>query len=637
MDHHADLRQNTAPLLLTVIAVCALLLSSCRPDDGGGPASERQKALSFLEPCRVETESSAGALYDLTALTEQEEKTLCSYGMYDETHILLLSASKRPGFGPEREGPEYTADLLDLTDGTLQELVSFQCAGALGGFSDGTQFLEIVSTKPLIVYDSLNGMVYSPETTPSSLVLPEWLSGASVHCLNGTLYLSSERGFIYDTSPDGRLHTVWRLPHTFRTMTPVLPCRGGALTFSTLPLTGGGEAVFADVDPVSGECRYYQSDSTPDSFFSESEGLLLGSSFRKDPLLCVFDPASRTQKQLSFPADIRQRLSDGSAGSSFVSLQTVPCSLKSGWCCWSLSNSSGRPDNLYLWDTVSATSSGWRPPEETAWAGLPAEDYGSVTSRACELEDRYGVKIVLGRNVPTLFSDYRTEPESDPDLMDGTLSVLENVLSRYPEQYFDKLRGNYYREIVFYLAGDLLPLDETANISNAGAFATDCDGLCQIALGLWSDPDAATVIHELTHAADYRFSGEGLWDDEAWNALNPPGFSYYNSYFNEYGESYEFAGSRDFTAQSGLPADDVYFIDAYSKTFGMEDRARLMENLMVSGSPYEDCYKGQHVQEKLEYYFRFLRDTLSDDTWPAATEWEKALENASDLSQSLAD
>ena len=87
-----------------------------------------------------------------------------------------------------------------------------------------------------------------------------------------------------------------------------------------------------------------------------------------------------------------------------------------------------------------------------------------------------------------------------------TLSVLENVLSRYPELYFDKLRGNYYREIVFYLAGDLIPLDETANISNAGAFATDCDGLCQIALGLWSDPDAATVIHELTHAADYRFS-----------------------------------------------------------------------------------------------------------------------------------
>ena len=75
----------------------------------------------------------------------------------------------------------------------------------------------------------------------------------------------------------------------------------------------------------------------------------------------------------------------------------------------------------------------------------------------------------------------------------------------------------------------------------------------------------------------------------------------------------------------------------HSKTFGMEDRARLMENLMVSGSPYEDCYKGQHVQEKLEYYFRFLRDTLSDDTLPAATEWEKALENASDLSQSLAD
>lgn len=629
MEHHAYLRQYIRPIMLAAAAACVLLLSSCRSGDGGGTQSGRQKALSFLKTCQVETERSAGSLYDITDLAEHEEKTLCSYGIYDETHILLLSASDRPGFGSGAKGPLYTADLLDLTGGTCQELVSFGREGTLSGFSDGTQFLEIVSTNPLIVYDSLNGMIYTPEMTPSFLSLPDWLSGASVHCLDGTLYISSERGLIYDTSPDGKLHTVWRLPHTFRTLTPVRSGREGVLTFSTLPQGGGGDYVLADVDPVSGESRFYQSEISKDSFSSESEGLLLGTSFDREPLLRVCDTASFTQKQLRLPPGITERLSGSGDGSSFVSLQTAPCSLGSGWCLWALSDSSGRPDSLYLWDQASASATGWDPPRESGRTAPSPEDYGGISARAAGLEEQYGVKIVLGRNVPSVFSDYSAEAETDPDRMDGALSVLENVLSRFPGRYFDSLRGVYYREIVFYLAGELHPLDETTNISNAGAFATDCDGLCQIALNLGSDPDAAMVIHELTHAADYRFSGEGLWDEEAWNELNPPGFSYYNSYFNEYGESYEFAGNTDYTAESGISAGDVYFIDAYSKTFGMEDRARLMENLMVSGSPFADCYKGQHIQEKLKYYFRFLRETLSDDTWPSATEWEEALERAS--------
>jgi hypothetical protein len=80
----------------------------------------------------------------------------------------------------------------------------------------------------------------------------------------------------------------------------------------------------------------------------------------------------------------------------------------------------------------------------------------------------------------------------------------------------------------------------------------------------------------------------------------------------------------------GWPADEVYFIDPYSKTYAMEDRARLMENLLSGSSPYAYCFQGAHVQEKLRYYFRFLRKTLGDETWPARTSWEEALERSSD-------
>ena len=79
---------------------------------------------------------------------------------------------------------------------------------------------------------------------------------------------------------------------------------------------------------------------------------------------------------------------------------------------------------------------------------------------------------------------------------------------------------------------------------------------------------------------------------------------------------------------SGCAPGDVWFIDPYSKTFPMEDRARLMENLLSGRTPYADCYAGKHVQEKLSFYFRFLRETLGDDTWPAQTAWEEALAEA---------
>ncbi len=73
-------------------------------------------------------------------------------------------------------------------------------------------------------------------------------------------------------------------------------------------------------------------------------------------------------------------------------------------------------------------------------------------------------------------------------------------------------------DIVLYLTGNLSPLNTGANISNAGGFATESSGLLQIALELYGDIDPPMVIHELTHAADYRFLGEGLFSAEDFGA-----------------------------------------------------------------------------------------------------------------------
>lgn len=640
MEHRFP-RRHIYIAVLTVLAAVALLAASCRSGSG---SADRKKVLNYLGSRRVQVGKSGGSLFDITDLTADPDRTLCTYGMYDDTHLVLLYAHDRPASGKSKKGPGYTACLLDLTDGSLEELLSFPFAGVPEGFSDGTQFLEIISASPLVVRDTLNNRIYMPEMTPSSLVLPEWLRDTSVFLWDGKVLISSERGMLYQVSPGGSLETLWRLPHTLQTLKPVVTGHESMLTFSVSPISDPSVPVLADVDPADGECRFYQSSVSEEEFSCAGDGLLLCTSYDHAPLLRVCSPAQSWRKELQVPEEILAAPGSGAAdrsgsgetnaaasqSSGYISLRTAPLSLCAGWCCWSLCDSSGRPSKLYLWDTASARKAAWDSPSETDWQEPDPRDYGKLSALAARLEDRYDVKIVLGENIPAVFSDYTALPETDPDMIRGTLSVLQNVLSRYPDGFFASLRGNYYRDIVFYLTGELSPLDASYSISNAGAFATDCGGLCQLALCLPSDPDPAMVVHELTHALDYRFTGEELWDDDAWNAMNPAGFSYYNSYIDENGDSYEFTGSVEYTAEGGGPLEEIYFIDAYSKTYSMEDRARLMENLMIDTEPYSDYCGCPHIQEKLSYYFRFLRDNLDDGTWPARTKWEEALESASE-------
>lgn len=622
-------RRKSFALLLLILTAAAILLASCRGSDA--ETSDKKEMISFLKPYQIK--GSDGDLFDLTQLLKEADKSesLCTYGFYDDTRLLLLWGSVRDG----GEVCEYSARLLDLRDAGMSDLATFERAGSLAEDSDGTQGLEILSCDPLVVYDSVNGVLYRPGAKASSFVLPKWLCDAVPCWLSGRLWLSSDRGIIYEITEEGTLKTAWALPFNYKSMDPVIYGRSGFLTFTTASLKDPASRIYLDVDPVSSESRFYHSDQAPAAFSAFSRGLLLGSSFRAAPKISVCDPGSHTKKELELPQEIRSLIEGNLFSASvdddggFVAFRTAPLSLCGDWCSFMLADSSGRPKRIYLWDTASSSSGSWRGPSESPYEAPEPEDYGELSRKAGELESKYGVKIVLGHNNPTEFSDYSAKPITDSAFIEGTLSVLDNVLSLYPEGYFTALKGNYYRDIVLYLTGELMPLNTYNNISNAGAFATESDGLMQIALDLCGDITPPMVVHELTHAADYRFAGEGLLSEDSWNAMNPEGFFYYYAYIDENGESYETSGSSANTAQGGSPADEVYFIDPYSKTFPMEDRARLMENILSGKSPYAGCFSGRHIQEKLSFYFRFLRDTLGDENWPPLTKWEEALESAS--------
>ena len=616
------IRRRLAGALFCVMTAAALLIS-CR---GGNEQSDLMREIADnLSPMKVDTPNDQGALYEITQLTSPGDNTvLCCAGLYDESRLLLITGN------PDSQDSvsSYTAQLLNLSSGEKEDLTSFGRAQTAGRRSDGTEGLSVISCDPLIVFDSRCGVLYRPDAPAGSVVLPAFLSDAVPYWLSGRLWLSSARGIIYEVKEDGELRVSWTLPCEFGAFTPVVCGHEGRLSFATYARRDPSLQVYADVDPVSGGSEYYLSDINPSRFTVTDKGRLLGSSFRTKPMISVCDPSEHVKREMELPDEVLSLIEAGSSSAgpdSFLAFSTFPRSLCGGWCCWALCDDAGRPAHIYLWDTSSCRAAKWESPSVSGYSAPETADYGSLTEKAERLENRYGIRILIGDNIPAEFADYTAQTCTDSAFIDGSLSVLENVLSLYPDTYFTQLKGGYYRDIAFYLTGALYPLDASSSISNAGAFATESNGTMQLAFDLNDDLSPDTVIHELTHAADYRFAGEGLLNEDEWNSMNPNGFSYYYSYINEKGESYETAGSPDNTAVSGCPADEVWFIDPYSKTYPMEDRARLMETLLSGRTPYSGCFRGQHVQEKLSWYFRFLRETLDDGSWPSRTSWEEAL------------
>ena len=267
---------------------------------------------------------------------------------------------------------------------------------------------------------------------------------------------------------------------------------------------------------------------------------------------------------------------------------------------------------------------------ETSQADTQALD--SVSVYIDEIYDRFGIAVKVGESVPTVFLDYVAEINTNTDDILHALEVLEDTFSLYPDDFFRQMcDGEYYDAIIVYLAGNLYPKDSTTHISDASGFTIDdYSGISKVVFnindGLYMEPNL--VVHEFTHVIDYYFIGTGYWNEEAWNVLNPSGFSYAESYsgFTSIDTDYT-SFSDEFI--NGIN-DNVYFYSQYGKTFSLEDRATLMEALLgysvYNPDNYDRVFECKHVIAKLDYYFDFIREVFDDSSWGEMTSWEKELE-----------
>lgn len=244
---------------------------------------------------------------------------------------------------------------------------------------------------------------------------------------------------------------------------------------------------------------------------------------------------------------------------------------------------------------------------------------------AAAVSEKYGVRILLGDDVPLVYKDYTATRLYDPEKTIAALRELDNTLSIYPQGFFTSVREGYCETISICLAKNLHAVNDDNYIESANAFTTVQDKDVWLVLNADRQLERGILIHELTHVIDYRLLGMHQLREEEWNQLNPPSFSYYNSYLDENGTDLRLSGSEEYTALAEKDPERVWFCDAYSKTFAMEDRARLMECLLEKNDSPEILFSSPNIQTKLRFYFYTLRQAFGNARWPEETVWEAEL------------
>lgn len=262
-------------------------------------------------------------------------------------------------------------------------------------------------------------------------------------------------------------------------------------------------------------------------------------------------------------------------------------------CCWDLEVSAVADSTVYTTQRYTAQA-----PDQEGLAQLQA--------RADALQQRWGVKVVVNAQDVRQSEDYTLATEHQIAALDAGLSVLETVLPRFPE--------NFFIRIVEDTGNKILTINLVRDISeNKQSLQYWVGADAHIALVVGENVEQ-NFYHELCHVLD-AFIYANSRDLDVWDTLNPKGFTYDYSY-----ELYQSHGTEY------LEGKDQAFVDAFSRTYPKEDRARVWEYALMPDM--EATFDSDIMQSKLYLLSFSIRDAFNWKKDSRVFPWEYYLEES---------
>lgn len=227
---------------------------------------------------------------------------------------------------------------------------------------------------------------------------------------------------------------------------------------------------------------------------------------------------------------------------------------------------------------------------------------------AREIGSTYGVTILVGRDaVAQQPWDYHLEYEYQPAVIRRELEMLDTILSRFPQGFFEELHGQPHIALVRSISG------------NAAAGSVDAAGGVQFWVGenpymalAAGNGLAQSFCHEIFHIIDSKVLSVCRVYYH-WDNLNPEGCKYFNDY-----TSYLTADVSQY-----LQEEDRVFIDAYSMSYPREDRARIMEYACMEGNAH--YFQSETMRNKLKTLCEGIRKAFGLEKYQQSLLWEQYL------------
>lgn len=238
-------------------------------------------------------------------------------------------------------------------------------------------------------------------------------------------------------------------------------------------------------------------------------------------------------------------------------------------------------------------------------------DLESVTADfAAQTYEKTGVRILYGSYGNDFNAgDYLAAVHKNPVDNFNAVRIVGDTLAQYPEGIFGEMCVDSVKRIDIYLCGQLSNITSSGISSAAGIAFSDVFTRC-IALDVnYCDSLHRSLTHELMHVMEDRlaqYAGESCPDLIAnWTDFVPPGSSgFYMSYHDSKGNE---MNDYSNTAEGGSSDSKVWFIDAYSKSYPTEDRARIMENLFAAAEQPNPNLRGANLLRKARYLCTAIR------------------------------
>lgn len=250
-----------------------------------------------------------------------------------------------------------------------------------------------------------------------------------------------------------------------------------------------------------------------------------------------------------------------------------------------------------------------------------------LRKKADALEKKYNVEIHIGQECSNIIDNYAMDALTDYDTVEESLDILDYEMAKYPDNFFAQFVYDGMSGIDIYITASIrLVGDDGEGLVSPGGFQTDYDGKMLLVVDC-NLPESlrSTFHHELCHAIekliDYKSNDEFYFSDNRWDELNPSSDIYTLDY-SKFGT--EDTCKYTFEEQEYENEEEVYFINPYSLTFGVEDRATIFENVMCDDA-WIDYDKFLHLKDKLNYFARCMREVFDTAGWENVM-WERYME-----------